>query len=155
MTLNQNWSREGGESRTEEYRTWRTKLGFGAVCDVDSVEYRGRDGHPLLTIELCVADRRSDACPAGVAPGLTPSPAFFDQVVEKVSGERAQGRFRSYLTQALGVPFLLVVYIKGELEAGLWVRRMDSPSSSWEALTLEEYARRLRQMHARASERHR
>jgi hypothetical protein len=150
--LNAHWSRESGESRTEEYRRWRTVAGFGAVSDVDQVEYQARDGRPLLAIELCVADRRSAACPAGVPPGQAPSPAFLDAVVGKVSTERPQGRFARQLAHSLGVPVLLVVYIKGELAAGVWVKRLDAPPAAWQPLTLAEFTRRLRALHRRTTD---
>ncbi len=147
MTFNQNWSAESGESRTEEYRTWRTRAGFGAVGDVDQIEYLGVDGTPVLAIELCVADRRSDAHPRGIPPGEAPSRSFLDQVVNKVGVERAQGRLVRKMLQALEVPFLLVVFIKNELEAGVWVKRIDE-DRPWRALTLAEYEKRLRRIHA-------
>ena len=156
MTLNGNWSRASGESRTEEYRTWRTQLRVGAVTDVDQIEYRGRDGEPLLIVELCVADRQSEACPAGVPSGQAPSPGFFREVERKVAADRAQGRCLSRLMARLEVPVLLVVYIKGELDAGVWVRRLDLYSATfysatWQAMPLAEYARRLQLLHERAN----
>lgn len=148
MTFNANWSRASGESRTEDYRTWRTGLGFGAVGDVDQLEYCGADGKPILAIELCVADRRSPVCPAGVADGQPPSPRFLERVLEKVSRERAQGRMARHVTQTLDIPLLVVVYIGGDLERGVWVKRIDV-EKPWEALTLAEYERRLQKMHRR------
>lgn len=146
MTLNQNWEREPGESRTEEYRRWRTRLGFGAVSDVDQIEYLSDDGRPVMAIELCVADRRSPDYEAGVKPGHPPSDGFFAAVEGKVGPGRPQGRLARYLTRALGIPLLLVVYIRGELERGVWVKRVDG-EKPWEHLALDEYCRRLKQMH--------
>ena len=146
MTFNQNWSKESGADRTEEYRTWRTRLGFGAVGDIDQIEYSAIDGRPLLFIELCVADRKSEACPAGVPRGYAPSEAFFAQVEEKV-GDRPQGRMFRYISKALAVPMLLVVYIKHELESAVWVKRTDRPDTGWVPLTIDEYTRRLRDVH--------
>lgn len=151
MTLNGNWSRVGGEQRTEEYRRWRTTLGFGAVSDVDQVEYCAIDGRPVLAIELCVADRRSEDCPAGIPDGCGPSAGFLDAVERKVSEERPQGRFTRYFMHALGIPVLLLVYINGELDAGVWVKRIDI-ESPWRAMTLAEFESRLRTVHTKARE---
>jgi hypothetical protein len=116
------------------------------VSDVDQVEYRACDGRPLVAIELCVADRRSTVCPAGIPDGLPPSDGFFEQVIAKVSDARAQGRFARSLTGALHIPLVLVVYIKGELAAGVWVKRLGS-TSPWLRLTLADYESCLRHVH--------
>ena len=86
--LNDNWEKEGGESRTEFYRSWRTKVGIASVSDVDQVEYvmRGGDAVPVAIIELSVAD-------------YGPPPGFFDAILnEKLSEVR--GRCFGYLRNA-------------------------------------------------------
>lgn len=145
MTLNGNWSRESGESRTEEYRDWRTRIGCGAAGDADQFEYDAETGRPLLLIELCVADRRSEAIPKGVRPGCDPSPLFFDKVEEKINAERPQGRLLRHIAEKLGIPILQVVYIKGELTRRVWVKRADKVE--WKRMTLAEYEQALRSLH--------
>lgn len=147
MTLTANWSKAGGETRTEEYRTWRTTRGFGAVSDIDQIEYLWQDGRPILAIELCVADRQSPDHPSGIPEGFNnPSPGFFEQVERKVCEERPQGKFVRRLVSEFQIPFILVVYISGELDRGLWVKRVDT-DSAWRPMSLAEYESRLRSMY--------
>lgn len=144
MTLNANWSRVSGADRTEEYRSWRTTLGVAGVCDVDQIEYRFVDGvlKVVGVVELCVADRISDENPRGVRYGCDPSPGFFAAVEAKVSPARAQGVCLRELARALSVPLLLVVYVAGEIQSGVWVLRVDG-SNGWVKMSLLEFQRRL------------
>lgn len=145
MTLNENWSRIGGDQRTEVYRTWRTTARLAGVSDVDQVEYRFVDGQLTVValIELCVADMMSEQCPGGVRPGQDPSPLYFSAVESKVNPDRPQGTLLRLLAQVLNVPILLVVYIDGNLEnRGVWVKVVDG-SKGFEHYTITEYRKRL------------
>lgn len=144
MTLTANWSRQSGSDRTEEYRTWRTTLGQGCVCDVDQIEYKFRDGVlvPCAIVELCVADQRSDEIPAGVPPNQPPSPNFLKAVEAKACMDRPQGKLLRLVAATLKVPLLLVVYVDGRLPDGLWVFRVDG-SKGWRKMSREEYMERL------------
>lgn len=139
--LNSGWSRSGGEERTEEYRTWRTLVGFGSVCDTDQIEYDPETGRPLALFELCVADPRSVQHPFGVLEGQEPSPAFFDACIAKVSKERPQGRLLRHVAEALGIPLVLVVYVSGKLRQGMWTHRIGS--EGWNRMGLPEFQARL------------
>lgn len=151
MKLSPNWNREGGGDRTEEYRRWRNECGFGAVSDVDQLEYQFATGRPSVVVELCVADRASADIPAGVPEHATaPSRAFFEGCERKVSPERGQGRVLRHLARTFEVPILLVCYIRGELESGgVWVKEVDS-DRYWEHYTLEHWKLTLRRLDRRA-----
>jgi len=150
MTLNKNWSKEDGETRTREYRDWRTVLGIAGVCDVDQIEYRYDEGGnlvPVAIIELCVADMESPEHPGGVREGRDPSPKFFEGVEAKVAAERSQGALLRLLASKLDVPLYLVVYIAGRLESGVWVNRCGN--SEWKKVKLEDFKAGLGKMKVR------
>lgn len=145
MTLNENWKLEGGESRTEEYRTWRTELGLAGVCDLDQVEYRYSSGRfeMVAIIEIAKADPVSEKHPGGVRPGKDPAPAFFEAVLEKVGRDRPQGQALRYISNLCRVPMLVVVYIDGLLrDRGVWVYRIGGPHG-WTHMSVGEYRERL------------
>ena len=139
MTFNENWSKEDGESRTREYRDWRTVQGLPAVCDADQIEYRMVDGEavPVAIIELSVADMQSEDHPGGVREGADLSPRFLEAVEAKVAANRGQGMILRLMADTLDCPLLLVVYIKGRLEHGVWVHRVGR--GGWKKMTLETY----------------
>ena len=122
MTFNGNWQRQSGEERTEEYRTWRTTLGVGAVCDIDQIEYNYQTGKPIMIIEICVADLQDEDHPGGVREDSQPSPRFFDAIeAGKLSPDRPQGRLLRYMAQTFNVPLLRLVYVKGRFDrVWLW-----------------------------------
>jgi hypothetical protein len=147
MTLNANWDKVGGEARTEEYRTWRTNLGFGAVGDLDQVEYDAATGRPRAFLELCVADMKDEAHPAGVREGGDPSPRFFAAVEAKVAVTRPQGTMIRYIAGQLKVPVYLVVYIFGHLDR-LWLKEVGT-IKEWRCFTTEQFREGLQTLYKR------
>lgn len=144
MPLNKNWSRQGGEERTQDYRVWRNNAKVLGVCDVDQIEYRmvGDVPEPAAVVELCVADMASTEIPGGVRPDGQPSPAFLEAALQKVGEHRLQGLLLRRVAAALHVPLLVVVYVAGHLaEKGLWVCRIGG--DGWKWMPLEEYRERL------------
>lgn len=146
MTLTQNWSRQSGDDRTEEYRSWRTTVGIAGVCDVDQVEYRfmGGELRPVAVVEVCVADGRSNEIPRGVPDGCPPSQNFLLAVEAKVSTDRPQGKTLRLISERLGVPLLLVVFVRGRIRDGFWVHRVGR--SGWRHMSQDEYLSRLRRL---------
>ena len=147
MTLNSNWDKVGGEARTEEYRTWRTKLEVGAVGDIDQVEYDAETGRPRAFIELCVADMEGEEHPGGVKNGGEPSDNFFAAVEAKVADMRPQGRMTRYIAGELKIPIYLVVYIYGHLDR-LWVKQLGT-DKGWRRFTTEQFEKGLYKLHRR------
>ena len=152
MTFNENWGKEDGESRTREYRDWRTVQGLPAVCDADQIEYRMVDGEavPVAVIELSVADMQSEDHPGGVREGADLSPRFLEAVEAKVAPTRGQGMILRLLAEKLGCPLFVVVYIRGRIERGVWVHR--AGRDGWRKLTLEKYRDGLGRMTPRREE---
>lgn len=112
MSFHKNWeASEGGESRTEFYRTWRTKLGLGAVGDIDQIEYRfSRTGElvPVAVIEIGVADY-------GPPPGLL-DPANSNSFPSRLGKNRPQGRLLRLVAERLDVCFYGVLLLKDQVE---------------------------------------
>ena len=111
MSFHENWEKsEGGEARTEFYREWRTKLGLGAVGDVDQIEYRYVNGDltPVAVIELGVADY-------GPPPGLLDAnhPNSFPA---RLRNGRGQGTLLRMVAEKLGVCFYGVLVLKDQTE---------------------------------------
>ena len=124
MTLNSNWDKVGGEARTEEYRTWRTKLEVGAVGDIEDEEH-----------------------PGGVRNGGHPSENFLAAVEAKVADTRPQGRMARYIAGELKIPIYLVVYIYGHLDR-LWVKQLGT-DKGWRRFTTEQFEKGLYKLHRR------
>jgi len=157
MTLFPGRALQDDGDRSQDFRAWRFNLGHGAVCDVDQIEYRVVNGvvRPVAVIELCGADMQSDEHPGGVRPGQDPSPAFFAACLDKVSPERLQGKLLRLLASRLEVPLILVMYIVGHLERGLWVsidgkffHDKDGKPHRWRPMTLEQYEGFLKKLTA-------
>jgi len=134
MTLNENWKNEGGEARTEDYRTWRTNMGTAGVCDTDQIEYRfvGDKLVPMAVIELCVADYG----PKAEDPDEWER--FKAKLEAKVSRDRCQGKLLRLLAKSLNTPLLLVCYVKGKLDDGVWVKQVGA-SKGWTQMSLADY----------------
>lgn len=138
MTFADTWETAGGGAdRTEYYRTWRTKLGLGAVTDVDQIEYRFRDGVPVpvAVIELGTAEYGPKA---GMLDASHPS-----SFPARLNAGRGQGRVLRHLAGALGVPFFGVLMLKDQVEVfHVWCF-----GPTWyQVMTQTEYVRWLRQL---------
>ena len=138
MTFADTWETAGGGAdRTEYYRTWRTKLGIGAVTDLDQIEYRYRGGEPVpvAVIELGTADWG----PAGgfldpECPGSFPA---------RVAPTRGQGVVLRLVAKALGVPFYGVVTLTDQVEVfHVW----NFSAGRYRVMTQVEYVAWLRQL---------
>ena len=111
MTFHKNWSKgEGGEARTEFYRTWRTNIGVGAVCDVDQIEYRYINGEiiPVAVIEIGVADY-------GPPPGLLDE-SHPNSFPARLNPRRGQGALLRLVAEKLNVCFYGVLLLKDQTE---------------------------------------
>ena len=129
--LNDNWEKEGGESRTEFYRSWRTKVGIASVSDVDQVEYvmRGGDAVPVAIIELSVAD-------------YGPPPGFFDAILhEKLSEARGQGKVLRLLAERLKVDLYGLILLKDNT-SDFWLYNI-TKARGWKRMTEREFVQWL------------
>lgn len=128
----------GGEERTQEYRSWRTKLGVCCVVDIDQVEYRYIKGvhTPVAVFELGTAR-------------YGPEPAFLDydcprSFPARLAPERPQGHALRRAAYDFDVPAFGICYLEGDLST-FWVWNLEDMLTSWK-MTQPQYVGWLRRL---------
>lgn len=129
------YQRKDSEDRARPYRDWHRNLGAQYACsDVDSIEWRWRNGEPVpvAVIEITMADNDVNVCQK-----------YLDAIIDRYENRDKQAALTRKVAIALGVNAYILLYRRNMMQ--FWLYNL-SEKTGWSVMNNKQMSDFLRKL---------